>query len=138
MTTKEEREDRATGIGLFVRAQGRAREQAITWMRAEGFDDASAAVAWDRSAERYRALLRRFARRDVTIAACVLGSAALVTAASYLLHLGVTGYMISLALLILSGYVARNVSARRRGEPSGPDLDFQRWMRDRYPHLPAR
>ena len=76
MTTDEVREDRALGISLFVRAQERGREQTIAWMRAEGFYEASAAVAWERSAERYRALFRRSARRDLAIGATALGSAA--------------------------------------------------------------
>src|SRR6266487_4541933 len=113
------------------------RDQAIAWMRAEGIDERSAAAAWERSADNYQALLRRLARRDLTVAACILGLSVVVAASSYLRGWGVNGYLIALAVLILSAYVARNVPTRLRGRPSAPDLEMQRWMRGRYPHLPG-
>ena len=138
MISNAQPEDRAVGTGLFVRAQGRDRDQAIAWMRAAGFDDASAAVAWERSAERYRALFRRLALRDITVTACLVGLATLVAGVSYLLQWGLPAYLIAVALLLAVPYVARNVPARLRGEPSGADRELQRWMRDRYPDLPAQ
>ena|SRR5438093_8021771 len=136
MRTEPERVDRAVGIGLFVRAQGRTRDDAIAWMRAEGIDEASAAGAWERSAQNYHALFRRFARRDLTIAACIVGVAVLTAATTYLRSWGATGYVITIALLSFAGYVARYIPTRMRGQASRPDLEIQRWMRDRYPNLP--
>ena len=137
MRTDAERLDRAVGIGLFVRAQGRSRDDAMAWMRAEGIDEGSATVAWDLSAQKYRALLRRFARRDLTIAACIVALAVVTGATSYLRAWGATGYVIGIALLGLAGYVARYVPTRLQGRPSRPDLEMQRWMRDRHPDLPV-
>ena len=132
-----ERGDRAVGIGLFVRAQGRSRDDAIAWMRAEGIDEGSAAAAWERSAQNYQTLLRRFARRDLTFAACVVGLAVVTAATSFLRAWGASGYVIAIGLLSLAGYLARYVPTRLQGQPSRPDLEMQRWMRDRYPDLPV-
>jgi len=137
MRTDAERLDRAVGIGLFVRAQGRSRDDAMAWMRAEGIDEGSATVAWDLSAQKYRALLRRFARRDLTLAACIAGLAVVVAATSYLRAWGAMGYVIAIALFGLASYLARHVPIRLQGQPSRSDLEMQRWMRDRYPDLPV-
>ncbi len=137
MRTDAERMDRAVGIGLFVRAQGRTRDDAIAWMRAEGIGETAATAAWDQSAERYRALFRRFARRDLSIAASIAGLALLVAAIGYVGSWGATGYVIALPLLGFAAYVARYVPIRLRGQLSPPDQEMHRWMRDRYPDLPA-
>ena len=137
MRPDAERGDRAVGIGLFVRAQGRSRDDAIAWMRAEGIDEGSATAAWERSAQNYQTLLRRFARRDLIFAACIVGLAVVSGATSYLRGWGAIGYVIAIALLGLAGYLARYVPTRLQGQPSRPDLEMQRWMRDRYPDLPV-
>ena len=137
MRTDAERVDRAVGIGLFVRAQGRSRDDAMAWMRAEGIDEGSATAAWERSAQNYRSLLHRFARRDLILAACIVGLAVVTAATSYLRTWGASGYVIAIALFGLAGYSARYVPTRLQGQPSRPDLEMQRWMRDRYPDLPV-
>jgi len=129
--------DRAVGIGLFVRAQGRSRDDAMAWMRAEGIDEGSATAAWDLSAQKYRTLLRRFARRDLTLAACIAGVAVVIAATSYSRAWGAIGYVIAIALFGLASYLARHVPIRLQGQPSRSDLEMQRWMRDRYPDLPV-
>ncbi len=138
MTTGAERLDRAVGIGLFVRAQGRARDDAIAWMRAEGIDEGSAATAWELSAQNYRSLLRRFGRRDLAIAGGLVVVAVVTAALSYVGAWGAVGYGIAIALVVLAGYMARYVPNRLRGQPSRPDVEMQRWMRGRYPDLPVR
>ena len=137
MRTDAERDDRAVGIGLFVRAQGRSRDDAMAWMRAEGIDEGSATAAWDLSAQKYRTLLRRFARRDLTLAACIAGLAVVIAATSYLRAWGAMGYVIAIALFGLASYLARHIPIRLQGQPSRSDLEMQRWMRDRYPDLPV-
>jgi hypothetical protein len=109
----------------------------MAWMRTEGIDEGSATAAWERSAQNYRTLLRRFARRDLTLAACIVALAVVTAATSYLRAWGATGYVIAIALFGLASYLARHVPIRLQGQPSRSDLEMQRWMRDRYPDLPV-
>jgi hypothetical protein len=130
-------EDRAIGIGLFVRAQGRSEQDALAWMRAEGISDAVAAKGWTSSDARYRGLLRRFARTDLWIGGSVLVLALVIGIATWRQAWGFLGYAAAAALGSLGAYACRDVAPRLRGRPGRKDLRMRAWMQQRYPDLPG-
>src|SRR5690348_6581052 len=108
-------EDRAVGIGIFVRAQGRSEQDALAWMRAEGINDAVATVAWARSEDRYRRLLRRLARRDMLIGGSLVALGVLLGVVTWRRGWDLPGYASMLFLVAMGLYMCQSVPTRLRG-----------------------
>ena len=130
-------EDRAVGIGIFVRAQGRSEQDALAWMRAEGINDAVATVAWARSEDRYRRLLRRLARRDMLIGGSLVALGVLLGVVTWRRGWDLPGYASMLFLVAMGLYMCQSVPTRLRGRPGRADLELRDWMLRRYPSLPG-
>ena len=125
------------GIGIFVRIQGRSEQEALAWMHAEGIDELVATAAWAQSENRYRQLLRRFARRDLTIGGISLALGIALGVLSWLRTWEPWGYAFALFFIALGLYACQDVPARLRGRPGPADLEQRAWMLKRYPTLPG-
>ena len=130
-------EDRAVGIGIFVRSQGRSEQDALAWMRAEGIDAAVAAAAWSQSEDRYRRLLRRLARTDMMIGGSLFALGMVLGVVTWQRAWDLPGYVFAVFFAALGLYACRSVPARLQGRPGRADLEQRAWMLERYPNLPG-